>query len=174
MINNHFKSGPDTCIAHRTEQAEYNAALVAFIQADKPNACIVLGGDLNIYPRPTISPMVRAINSGRSMTRPGTEEPVGGPAEQAPESAYSYVYLGMAQTIDHMFVNQPLLTDLHSSVSRTSTVTFRPTMRAMGHGVPAFTTRMWRSSSFPRGRYKSLSVLRGLWMREQNGDGLTH
>ena len=52
VINNHFKSGPDTCVAHRTEQAKYNAALVAFIQAAKPGARIVIGGDLNVYPRP--------------------------------------------------------------------------------------------------------------------------
>jgi hypothetical protein len=31
---------------------------------------------------------------------------------QAPESAYSYVYLGMAQTLDQMFINQSLLADL--------------------------------------------------------------
>ena len=52
VINNHFKSGPDTCVAHRTEQAKYNAALVAFIQAANPGARIVVGGDLNVYPRP--------------------------------------------------------------------------------------------------------------------------
>ena len=26
VIDNHFKSGPDTCVTHRTEQAKYNAA----------------------------------------------------------------------------------------------------------------------------------------------------
>ena len=52
VIDNHFKSGPDSCVAHRTEQAKYNAALVAFIQAAKPDARIVVGGDLNVYPRP--------------------------------------------------------------------------------------------------------------------------
>jgi hypothetical protein len=31
---------------------------------------------------------------------------------QAPEAAYSYVYLGMAQTLDQMFVNQPMLANL--------------------------------------------------------------
>jgi uncharacterized protein len=110
VINNHFRSGPDTCIPHRTEQAKYNAALVAFIQAAKPNARIVLGGDLNIYPRPD------DIAYGASDQLGSLYDPALGLKnlwevllEQAPESAYSYVYLGMAQTIDHMFVNQPLL-----------------------------------------------------------------
>ena len=52
VIDNHFKSGPDSCVAHRTEQANYNAALVAYIQAENPDARIVVGGDLNVYPRP--------------------------------------------------------------------------------------------------------------------------
>ena len=51
-INNHFKSGPDSCVKHRTEQAKYNAALVAFLQTTDPYALIVVGGDLNVYPRP--------------------------------------------------------------------------------------------------------------------------
>ena len=36
VINNHFKSGPDTCVAHRTEQAKYNAALVAYHPGGQP------------------------------------------------------------------------------------------------------------------------------------------
>jgi hypothetical protein len=43
VIDNHFKSGPDTCMAHRTEQAKYNAALVAFIKAANSSARIVVG-----------------------------------------------------------------------------------------------------------------------------------
>jgi hypothetical protein len=118
VIDNHFKSGPDTCVAHRTEQAKYNAALVAFIQAANPNARIVVGGDLNVYPRPDdpFAPIGQPTSSDQlgSLYAPGLglknlwEVLLG----QAPEAAYSYVYLGMAQTLDQMFVNQPLLTDL--------------------------------------------------------------
>ncbi len=46
-------------------------------------------------------------------SQPGLEKPVGGLLAQAPKSAYSYVYLGMAQTLDQMFINQALLADLH-------------------------------------------------------------
>lgn len=119
VINNHFKSGPDTCVAHRTEQAKYNAALVAFIQAANPNARIVVGGDLNVYPRPD-DPFA-AIGQPASSDQLGSlYDPTLGLKNlwevllnQAPESAYSYVYLGMAQTLDQMFVNQAMLTDLN-------------------------------------------------------------
>ncbi len=113
VIDNHFKSGPDTCVAHRTEQAKYNAALVAYIQAANPSALIVVGGDLNVYPRPDDIAYGASDQLG-SLYAPGLgltnlwDVLLG----QAPESAYSYVYLGMAQTLDQMFINQPLLNDL--------------------------------------------------------------
>ncbi len=113
VINNHFKSGPDTCVGHRTEQAKYLAALVAYIQAANPTARIVVGGDLNVYPRPD------DIAYGASDQLGSLYDPSLGLKNlwevllvQAPESAYSYVYLGMAQTLDQMFVNGPILADL--------------------------------------------------------------
>ena len=104
--------------AHRTEQAKYNAALVAFIQAANPNARIVLGGDLNVYPRPDdpFAPIGQPASSDQlgSLYDPslGLTNLWDVLLGQAPESAYSYVYLGMAQTLDQMFVNQPMLADL--------------------------------------------------------------
>jgi hypothetical protein len=119
VINNHFKSGPDTCVAHRTEQAKFNAALVAYIQAANPLARIVVGGDLNVYPRPD--------DPFAPIGQPGSSDQLGSlyaPSlglknlwevmlDQAPESAYSYVYVGMAQTLDQMFVNGLMLADLN-------------------------------------------------------------
>jgi predicted extracellular nuclease len=114
VINNHFKSTPDSCVAHRTEQAKYNAAIVSFLQAANPNARIVVGGDLNVYPRPD------DIAYGASDQLGALYDPSLGLKNlwevllsQAPESAYSYVYLGMAQTLDQMFVNAPMLADLN-------------------------------------------------------------
>lgn len=115
MLDNHFKSGPDTCVAHRTEQAKYNAALVAYLQQANPDARIVVGGDLNIYPRPDdIATGPGATDQLGSLYDPGLGlknlwEVL---MAQAPEAAYSYVYLGMAQTLDQMFVNQAMLADL--------------------------------------------------------------
>jgi predicted extracellular nuclease len=118
VINNHFKSGPDSCVAHRTEQANYNAALVAFIQAAVPDARVVVGGDLNVYPRPD-DPFAPIGQSGSTDQLASLYDPnlkVKNLWEvllsKAPQSAYSYVYLGMAQTLDQMFVNLPMLTAL--------------------------------------------------------------
>ena len=118
VINNHFKSGPDTCVDHRTEQAKYNAAIVAFLQAANPNARVVLGGDLNVYPRPDdpFAPIGQPTSSDQlgSLYDPGLgltnlwDILLG----QVPESAYSYVYIGMAQTLDQIFANQSMLGDL--------------------------------------------------------------
>jgi hypothetical protein len=119
VINNHFKSGPDSCVAHRTEQANYNAALVAYIQAANPYARIVLGGDLNVYPRPD-DPFAPIGQPGSSDQLSALYDPALGLKnlwevllDQTPEAAYSYVYVGMAQTLDQMFVNQLMLTDLN-------------------------------------------------------------
>ena len=118
VVNNHFKSGPNTCVDHRTEQANYNAALVAYIQAANPNARIVVGGDLNVYPRPD-DPFAPIGQPGSSDQLGSLYDPALGLKnlwevllDQAPESAYSYVYLGMAQTLDQMFINESMLTDL--------------------------------------------------------------
>jgi uncharacterized protein len=118
ILNNHFKSGPDSCVAHRTEQAKYNAALVAFIQAAKPDARIVVGGDLNVYPRPDdpFAPIGQPTSSDQlgSLYDPslGLKNLWEVLLSQAPESAYSYVYLGQAQTLDQMFISAPMLADL--------------------------------------------------------------
>ena len=118
VINNHFKSGPDTCVAHRTEQARYNAAIVQYIQAANPQARIVLGGDLNVFPRPDdpFAPIGQPTSSDQlgslyapSLWLKNLWEVL---LDQAPASAYSYVYVGMTQTLDQMFVNQTMLADL--------------------------------------------------------------
>jgi hypothetical protein len=118
VINNHFKSGPDSCVDHRTEQAKYNAAIVAFLQAANPNANIALGGDLNVYPRPD-DPFAPIGQPGSSDQLGSLYDPGLGLTNlwdvllsQAPQTAYSYVYVGMAQTLDQIFVNQPMLADL--------------------------------------------------------------
>lgn len=113
VIDNHFKSGPDTCVAHRTEQANYNAAIVAFLQAAKPDANIVLGGDMNVYPRPDdIS--LGATDQLAALYNPslGLKNLWEVELQDAPAAAYSYVFQGMAQTIDQIFVNQAMLAHL--------------------------------------------------------------
>jgi hypothetical protein len=52
VSDNHFSSGPDGRVAQRTEQAIYNAAIVAALQQADPEVYVSVGGDLNVYPRP--------------------------------------------------------------------------------------------------------------------------
>ncbi|KAF0107644.1 MAG: endonuclease/exonuclease/phosphatase [Anaerolineaceae bacterium] len=113
VINNHFKSGPDTCVAHRTEQANYNAAIVAFLQSANPDARVIVVGDLNVYPRPD-NTAYGATDQLAALYDPsiGLTNLWDVLNAAHPASAYSYVYLGMAQTLDQMFVNQTLLADL--------------------------------------------------------------
>jgi VCBS repeat-containing protein len=112
VIDNHFKSNPDTCKPNRTEQARYNAAIVAYLQSVKPNANIVLGGDLNVYARPddTTPPSDQLASLYDSSL--GLKNLYEVELEHAPEAAYTYVFLGMAQTIDQIFVNQSALAHL--------------------------------------------------------------
>ncbi len=116
ILNNHFKSGPDSCVAHRTEQAKYNAAVVKFLEANVPGARIVVGGDLNVYPRPDdpLAPPATPEDQLGALYDPslGLKNAWEVLESQAPEAAYSYVYLGMAQTLDQMFFNQALHSDL--------------------------------------------------------------
>jgi len=118
VINNHFKSGPDSCVGPRTEQAKYNAAIVEFLQTVKPDARIVVGGDLNVYPRPD-DPFAPIDQPSSSDQLGALYDPSLGLTnlwevllDQVPEAAYSYVYQGQAQTLDQMFVNQSLLAEL--------------------------------------------------------------
>ncbi len=115
VINNHFKSGPDSCVPHRTEQAKYNAALIAYIQTNVPGAKVVIGGDLNVYPYPD-NTAYGAVNQLGSLYEPdlGLKNLWEVLNVQAPAAAYSYVYLGQAQTLDQMFINASLLAKLQS------------------------------------------------------------
>ena len=120
VINNHFKSGPDSCVAHRAEQAKYSAAIVKFIQTAKPGARIVLGGDLNVYPRPD-DPFAPIGQANSSDQLAALYDPALGLKnlwevlkDQKPEAAYSYVYNGMAQTLDQLFVNHAALAGLRN------------------------------------------------------------
>jgi predicted extracellular nuclease len=120
LINNHFKSGPNTCVAHRTEHANYNVALVAFLQAANPETRIIVGGDLNVYPRPD-DPFAPIGQPGSSDQLGSLYDPSLGlqnmwevELADAPEAAYSYVFQGQAQDLDQMFINQPMLADLHA------------------------------------------------------------
>jgi predicted extracellular nuclease len=115
-VSNHFSSTPDARVGQRREQAAYGAAIVAAIEAADPDARVVYGGDLNVYPRPD-DPIAT------SDTTPPSDQlgPLYGAGlrnlwddlvADAPASAYSYTFQGQAQTLDHLFVTDALHGDL--------------------------------------------------------------
>lgn len=113
-ITNHFSSGPDGRVEQRTEQASYNAALVAALSSTDDGRRVVVGGDFNVFPRPD-----------DPFPPPGTSDQLG-PLygvglndlwavvnAEAPASAYSYVFNGQAQTLDNQFTTDELFGELN-------------------------------------------------------------
>jgi predicted extracellular nuclease len=113
LIDNHFSSGPDGRVGQRTEQAAYNAAIVATLQQADPGVYVSVGGDLNVYPRPddpfpppdTSDQLAALYNQGMTNLWDIL-------VTEAPASAYGYVYQGQAQTLDQIFVAPPWLGEL--------------------------------------------------------------
>jgi predicted extracellular nuclease len=106
-VSNHFSSGPDTRVGQRTEQAKYLAAIVAALQAADPQARVDAGGDLNVFPRPD-DPLVPASDQLAALYGLGLENLFDTLVAQVPASAYTYVFEGQAQTLDHQFVTPRL------------------------------------------------------------------
>jgi uncharacterized protein len=115
-VSNHFSSTPDARVGQRREQAGYGAAIAAAIQSADPNARLIYGGDLNVFPRPD-----DPIATSDSDTPSDQLGPLYGAglhnlwedlAADAPAAAYSYVFQGQGQTLDNLFVNDALYGDL--------------------------------------------------------------
>ena len=116
VIGNHFSSGPDGRVGQRREQAGYGAAIIAAIESGDTSARIAYGGDLNVYPRPD-DPIAKS-DSDTPSDQLGPLYDVGmrnlwdDLLADAPSAAYSYVFQGQTQTLDHIFVNEALHGDL--------------------------------------------------------------
>lgn len=115
-ISNHFSSGPDGRVGQRTEQAAYAGAIADAIEAAYPGARVVVGGDLNVFPRPDDpfapgDPLFPSDQLG-PLYDSGLANLWGDLVADVPSSAYSYVFEGQAQTLDQLFVNGPLHDDL--------------------------------------------------------------
>jgi uncharacterized protein len=115
-ISNHYSSGPDGRVGQRTEQAAYGAALTAAIESGHPGARVVLGGDLNVYPRPDDpfapgDPLFPSDQLG-PLYEGGLSNLWDDLAGDVPAAAYSYVFQGQGQTLDQLFVNDRLHDDL--------------------------------------------------------------
>jgi hypothetical protein len=125
LVNNHFSSVPNTRVLHRTEQANYLAAISAAILDDDRRAKVLAGGDLNVFPRPD-DPFAEGQVIAGDWVGPSDQlaalyEESGLSSlhdlmvEDNPEAAYSYTFVGQTQTLDQMFASPALLRDLESA-----------------------------------------------------------
>jgi hypothetical protein len=115
-ISNHFSSTPDRRVEQRTEQAAYNAALAAAIEAADPGARVISGGDFNVFPRPDDPfapghPLHPSDQLG-PMYEAGLHNLWDVLVADVPQSAYSYSFVGMVQTLDSQWANEPQFGDL--------------------------------------------------------------
>jgi hypothetical protein len=115
-LSNHFSSTPNARVGQRREQAAYGAAIVAAIEADDAQARVVYGGDLNVFPRPDDPIATSDADTPSDQLAPlydgGLHNLWDDLLADAPSAAYSYVFQGQAQTLDHLMVNDALYGDL--------------------------------------------------------------
>ncbi len=112
-ISNHFSSTPDARVGQRTEQAAYNAAIYAALADAEPDLRADIGGDLNTFPRPD-DPLAPAGSSDQlgGLYEAGLSSAFDTLVSEVPASAYGYVFLGQAQTLDQQFYSAALEDEL--------------------------------------------------------------
>jgi predicted extracellular nuclease len=115
-VSNHFSSTPDARVGQRTEQAAYNAAIFAAIVAADPGARFVSAGDFNVFPRPDDPFAPGSARHPSDQLGPlydaGLHNLYDTLLAEVPSSAYSYTFLGMAQTLDMQWANGTLFDEL--------------------------------------------------------------
>ena len=105
LLVNHFSSRPDAKVERRIKQAELNARLAEKLMASHPDRWIVVGGDLNVYPRPDDPFPGKPSDQLGSLYDAGLVNLYDWVLDAFPQGAYSYVYRGQAGTLDHLFLS---------------------------------------------------------------------
>lgn len=108
LLNNHFKSQPQRYLEQRHRQAAFNARLATLLMERDPDARMIIGGDLNTFPRPDDAIPEKPADSLGPLYEAGLINLHEDQLKRAPASAYTYVYMGTAQTLDHLFVTPAL------------------------------------------------------------------
>lgn len=104
MLNNHFSAIPGRRVDRRTQQAAVNAELAELILQRDENAVVVVGGDLNVYPRPD-DPMDPPSDQLGPLYELGLYNVADRVLEQSPATAYSYNFRGVVGILDHFFLS---------------------------------------------------------------------
>ena len=107
-LNNHFSSRPNAKVERRRQQTEMNAVQVRRVLERNPEALMVVGGDLNVFPRPDDPFPKKPSDQLGALYDAGMWNVYDWILERDPAGAYSYVYRGQAGTLDHLFLSPAL------------------------------------------------------------------
>lgn len=111
LLNNHFSAIPGRRVERRTWQARVNARIAQRIMERYPEDGVIVGGDLNMFPRPD-DPLDPPSDQLGPLYRAGLFNVADWILERAPENAYSYVFQGDANILDHFFLSPGLASRL--------------------------------------------------------------
>ncbi len=103
-LNNHFNSRPDRKVERRRQQAAINAVLTSRILKDQPDALVIAGGDLNVFPRPD-DPFDPPSDQLGPLYDAGLINVYDRIVKETPENGYSYIFRGVPNVLDHFFLS---------------------------------------------------------------------
>jgi predicted extracellular nuclease len=108
VLNNHFASRPQERVVLRRNQATLASVVSTALGKTYPDSYVMVAGDLNVYPRPDDPYPDRPSDQLRSLYDTGLLSVYDWVLGRQPANAYSYVYEGQAQTLDHCFLSENL------------------------------------------------------------------
>jgi hypothetical protein len=117
VTSNHMSAGPDGRTAQRTEQARLNAAIAE--AARDAGGQVLITGDFNVFPRPDdpfpafkTDPDREPSDQLAPMYERGFNNLHDVIIEEAPANTYSFIFRGISQILDHIFVDDATLDEL--------------------------------------------------------------
>jgi predicted extracellular nuclease len=108
VLNNHFSSRPQERIALRRDQAKLASVIATTLQKAFPGVGVMVAGDLNVFPRPDDPHPTRPSDQLRNLYETGMLSAYDWVLRTQSVNAYSYIYEGQAQTLDHCFLSNLL------------------------------------------------------------------
>ncbi|NDL57540.1 lamin tail domain-containing protein [Phytoactinopolyspora mesophila] len=117
VTSNHMSAVPDSRVEQRAEQARLNAAVGdAVVSA---GGQVLVTGDFNVFPRPDdpypafkTDPERAPTDQLAAMYERGFTNLHDVIIDEAPENTYSFIFRGVSQILDHVFVDDATLDEL--------------------------------------------------------------
>ncbi len=117
ITSNHMSAVPDARTAQRTEQARLNAAVAEAVR--DAGGQVMVTGDFNVFPRPDdpfpafkTDPDREPSDQLGPMYERGFANLHDVIIEEAPANTYSFIFRGISQILDHIFVDEVTVGEL--------------------------------------------------------------